>query len=271
MTRTHHALVLALALAACDGGPTGPGAGDERIEVRVTGGIAAADYAYRVEGGAVTGIACGNLCDFRPGDTLLVLTPAQRRALSDAVRASGLPRWEGPEDSGTACCDQLHYAVAWSSEGLTRRFGGSDALLPAPFRDLVRSLQLMRQGIPPLVMSQEKGLDGLRADPLQILAARVQAGVLEVEVEWGGGCAPHDVDAVAWTGWMESNPVQVGVALAHDAHGDACKALLRRTLRFDLEPLRTAYGRAYGPGPATLALRLGVASGGGTVALLFAF
>ncbi|HSW28531.1 MAG TPA: protealysin inhibitor emfourin [Longimicrobiales bacterium] len=264
-------LLLAAGSAGCDRAPTAPGAGDERIDVQVTGGIAAADYAYRVQEGAVTGVACRRLCDFAAGDTLLLLTPAQSRALADAVDGSGLPAWTGPEDSGTQCCDQFHYRVTWSWEARVRTFGGTEGLLPEPFRELVRTLQLLRRATPPVVLSQDTGLQGFAADALHLHDARVEGGVLEVDAGWSGGCTVHDVDAVAWTGWMESWPVQVGVAVTHDAHGDACKALVRRTLRFDLEPLRRAYAEAYGGGPATLVLQVGAAAGGEGRSVPFAF
>lgn len=274
MTRTPAAFAFALLSAtvtACDDASTAPGLEDERIEVEVTGGIAAADYAYRLESGAVTGVACTRLCDFKPGDTLLVLTPAQGRALAAMVDASGLPSWTGPEDSGTQCCDQFHYRVTWSAAGRVRTFGGTEGLLPEPLRGVVHTLQLLRRAVPPVVLSQEDGLKGFRKDALHIHGARVEGGVLEVDAGWSGGCGRHDVDAVAWTGWMESHPVQVGLALTHDAHGDSCKALVRRTLRFDLEPLRRAYAKAYGDGPATLVLRVGAASGGDALTLAFTF
>jgi hypothetical protein len=125
--------------------------------------------------------------------------------------------------------------------------------------------------VPPLVLAQDTGLQGFGADAVQLHDVRVEGGVLEVDAGWSGGCTAHDVDAVAWTGWMESWPVQVGVALTHDAHGDACKALVRRTLRFDLEPLRRAYAKAYGSGSATLVLQVGAAAGGDGRSVPFAF
>lgn len=265
------AVLLSATAAACDTASTGLGLEDERIEVEVGGGIAVASYAYRVEGGVVTGVACGRLCDFRPGDTLLVLTPAQSRALASQVDASGLPSWTGPEDLGVQCCDQRHYRVTWSAGGRVRTFGGTEGLLPGALRDVVRVLELLRRGVPPVVLSQDDGLKGFGTDALQLLGARVEGGILEVDTQWSGGCQRHDVDAVAWTGWMESHPVQVGVALAHDAHGDACEALVRRTLRFDLAPLSRAYAKAYGDGPATLVLRVGAASGGDVVGVAFTF
>lgn len=274
MMRTSHALALAFLSAtvtACDPASTGPILEDERIEVEVGGGIAVASYAYRVEGGVVTGVACGHLCDFRPGDTLLVLTPAQSRALAALVDVSGLPSWTGPEDLGVQCCDQRHYRVTWSAGGRARTFGGTEGLLPEALRDVVRVLELLHRGVPPVVLSQDDGLKGFRTDALQLLGARAEGGILEVDAQWAGGCTHHDVDAVAWTGWMESHPVQVGLALSHDAHGDACKALVRRTLQFDLEPLRRAYAKAYGDAPGTLVLRVGAASGADVLAVPFTF
>ena len=275
MTRTAAALALGLlagGAAACDSGPLGPDAdGSLPLRVTVTGGIAAADYTYAVDGRAVVGVECRRLCTFAAGDTLLLMTPAQQGALAEAVTRSGLGAAASPADFGTQCCDQFMYRVTWSSGRHARTFTGSDGTLPEAFRELVRALQLLRQGIPPLVVSQTNGLSGFGADPLQIQGARAEGSVLLVDVSYGGGCAPHDLDAVAWTGWMESHPVQVGLAVAHDAHGDACKALVRRSLRFDLEPLRKAYQQAYGAAPATLVLRVQAAGGGETRSVSFSF
>jgi hypothetical protein len=83
-------------------------------------------------------------------------------------------------------------------------------------------------------------------DPLQIDSARVAGDVLHVFATHGGGCEDHAYAAVAWNGWLESNPVQVGVLIAHDDHDDPCDALLFPELRFDLGPLKRAYEESYG-------------------------
>jgi hypothetical protein len=82
-------------------------------------------------------------------------------------------------------------------------------------------------------------------DPLQIDSARVVGDVLYVYATHGGGCAEHEYAAVAWNGWLESNPVQVGVLIAHDDHDDPCDALLSPELRFDLGALKSAYEASY--------------------------
>jgi hypothetical protein len=98
------------------------------------------------------------------------------------------------------------------------------------------------------------------ADPLVIDSARVAHDTLYVSVQHGGGCATHEYLAVAWNGWLESHPVQVGVLLAHEDNGDMCDAIMQANLRFDLTPLRDAYRASYGSGPATLVINLNAAS-----------
>jgi hypothetical protein len=262
------AVCAVLALAACKTEIVGFSDADVIVlRMDVTGGIAGVDYTFELQDdGAVLGIRCARVCDFLPGDTLGRLTPAQRLAVKAAVAASGLDEAGGTVDFGTECCDQFTYRVTYTSGTVVRSFSGSSEALPGSLRELVRTLHLLYLDTPPLIVSESAGLDGFSLDPVDILAARVSAGVLEVDVTYGGGCAAHDLDAVAWTGWMESNPVQVGLAVTHDARGDPCDALVRRTLRFDLEPLRDAYVAAYGAGNATLILRVEAGSGapGGT-------
>ena len=102
------------------------------------------------------------------------------------------------------------------------------------------------------------GADPLRyrRDAWDLDSARIENDTLRLHVRHGGGCERHRYALVAWNGWLESNPVQAGVLLAHDSRGDACRALLFPVLRFDLAPLREAYLRAYGGQHGTVVLRL---------------
>lgn len=76
------------------------------------------------------------------------------------------------------------------------------------------------------------------------VASAIDGNLLTLEVWHGGGCEEHDY-ALCFQGWDESYPVQVGLYLIHDAHGDECAALLQPSLRFDLSPLADAYREAY--------------------------
>ena len=112
-----------------------------------------------------------------------------------------------------------------------------------------------------------------RTDVMSIESAYVEGDLLHVEVTHGGGCAPHEYAAVAWNGWLESHPVQVGTLIAHYGHGDRCRALLSAHLRFDLTPLKEAYRTSYGTAPAVLILNLHTTApnGSGALAIEYSF
>ncbi len=74
-------------------------------------------------------------------------------------------------------------------------------------------------------------------DAIRIASARIEGTTLLVEVEHGGGCAEHEY-ALYWNGACgESYPLSCGVRLVHDAHGDMCRAMLSRKLRFDVSAI----------------------------------
>jgi hypothetical protein len=84
-----------------------------------------------------------------------------------------------------------------------------------------------------------------RADPLAIDSAVVREDWLHVFVAYSGGCATHSFAALSAGAFLESNPVQLRIVIAHDASGDSCEAWLHGELRFDLARVRQAYARAY--------------------------
>ncbi len=90
-------------------------------------------------------------------------------------------------------------------------------------------------------------------DPFTTADVSVNGDTLFVDVEYSGGCADHEF-TMCGSGWQTSLPVQVDLGLDHNANGDACRALILETLRFDLTGLRQAYPWAT---PATIRLNLG--------------
>jgi hypothetical protein len=125
----------------------------------------------------------------------------------------------------------------------------------------------------PIVVAFDTDPAAWRADPLTIDSASIENDVLRVHVTHGGGCEQHEYAAVAWNGWLESEPVQVGVIIAHDDKDDACDALVKAELRFDLIPLRQAFIRDYGLGASQMILRLNAASArtGGPLMVRYTF
>jgi len=95
------------------------------------------------------------------------------------------------------------------------------------------------------------GSQGPTGDPFTANSAWVNADTLFLDVEYSGGCAPHDFESW-WNGaYMLSLPVQMNLEVVHDANGDLCRALIFEELALDLTELRRGYG--YG-GPATIVI-----------------
>lgn len=92
-------------------------------------------------------------------------------------------------------------------------------------------------------------------DPLDFLEVGFTGDTLVATVSYGGGCREHEFALVIADLFRESHPVQTSGLLSHDARGDLCRALITRTLRFDLSPLRDAYHGAYGANSRTIVLQ----------------
>ncbi len=237
-------------------------ADDVYVEVRVTGGFAAADYSFAVDGAAraVRGISCVNLCDFEAGEMIARLSPAQILELSTRFHEAGILALDGT-DFGDQCCDQFFYTIHFRQGDQEAHVSGSSEALPEALRRAVADLQQLLHGVLPFIVDFDSRPDDWPGQPWALKGYALERPVLTLDVEYGGGCEDHEFDLVAWGGWLESFPVQVNVLLAHEDHGDACDALLTSELRFDLTPLERAYAAAYG-GPArgatTILLRLRV-------------
>jgi hypothetical protein len=109
-------------------------------------------------------------------------------------------------------------------------------------------------GEPTVVLTQQPSL--WRHDPYEFRNMSVSGDTLVVEVQYAGGCAQHDFTLLVAPIFMESYPVQMSGSLAHDANGDMCRALVGRTLRIDLRPLRDLYRQSYGVKSDTLHLNV---------------
>jgi hypothetical protein len=94
------------------------------------------------------------------------------------------------------------------------------------------------------------------ADPMTVDSALIENDRLHVFARHGGGCRDHAFAAVVIDHWLESEPVQVNLYVAHESYADPCRALLTAELRFDLTPLRQAYRHAFGARPGELILRV---------------
>jgi hypothetical protein len=89
------------------------------------------------------------------------------------------------------------------------------------------------------------GFATARQDPFTVREAIIIGDALILQVEYGGGCGEHLFALHLSDVFRESNPVQAGALVSHNAHGDMCRALVRETLTFDLTPLKQTWQQAY--------------------------
>ena len=72
------------------------------------------------------------------------------------------------------------------------------------------------------------------SDAVMIAASRRSGLILELDVEYGGGCAEHTFELL-WDGRLKkSHPPIASLKLSHNANGDTCEAIESETLRFEL-------------------------------------
>ena len=102
----------------------------------------------------------------------------------------------------------------------------------------------------------EPGADRWGTDPYQLNAASIAGDTLTVSVSFGGGCRTHEFTLVASNVFLESDPVQLRVSLAHEANDDLCRAWLTEDRDFDLTPIKRLFQNAYQSDAGTLVLRL---------------
>jgi cysteine-rich repeat protein len=99
-------------------------------------------------------------------------------------------------------------------------------------------------------------------DPLTITAAAIVGDDLNVEVKYGGGCEEHVIGLCWEEAFAESDPVQTGIQLWHDANGDLCDALITEMRTIDLSSLRVAWQEGYQQEHGTIIVHLDGWDGG---------
>ena len=251
------ASVLALAPGCLSEAINAPVGADLEIGVVASGGLTARTVGFVIEGetGNVRATECSGICPAVPGEIIVTLSKHQLEALVEALESADIIALDGT-DFGTACCDQVDMTIEYRNRGRRSAVEGTTSLFPEPLRAAAGRLNEIGSGLVPAVVAFALTPAGWPADALTLDEIRVDGPILTFVATFGGGCAQHTVDIVAWNGWLESFPVQIGAIAAHDARSDPCDAIVRSPRRFDLTPLRKAYEASYGPGPATLVINL---------------
>lgn len=93
-------------------------------------------------------------------------------------------------------------------------------------------------------------------DAFELNEASITGDTLAVKVSYGGGCRDHQFTLVASGAFMESDPVQLNLALAHNANEDPCEAWITEGYLFDLTPIKALYQKAYRQNSGVIVLQL---------------
>jgi hypothetical protein len=88
-------------------------------------------------------------------------------------------------------------------------------------------------------------------------AAMTGDGRLRLFSRYGGGCADHHAALLVGRAFAESHPPMLRARVAHEANNDSCKALIARTLEFNLQPVRDHFRQAYNTDTGSVVIDLG--------------
>jgi hypothetical protein len=75
------------------------------------------------------------------------------------------------------------------------------------------------------------------SDPFVIEHAEISGNTLVMRVSYSGGCENHQFDLVGNPNIAKSLPPIRSIELVHKSNGDACKAKMEETLRFNITNL----------------------------------
>jgi hypothetical protein len=85
-----------------------------------------------------------------------------------------------------------------------------------------------------VILVEAINIDEWANDYVKIISASIQNDMLELQVQYGGGCKEHFFKLIISEGIEKSNPPQTTFFLSHNANGDSCKALISEDLRFNI-------------------------------------
>lgn len=257
--------ILAVGAAGCTSSLSGPADPDDvEIEVRITGGLAGIDERIVIAGDdRVVEHSCVGGCSAH-GDPALSLTALQWQDLIDEVFATGLPEF-GERDFGTECCDFFAVEITYEDGDHSAVVSGDANTFPPAVAALAQRLMVLRDRIVPAVVRPGVAPGSGPSSPLEIDSLTVSGSILEVALNYSGGCEAHGIDLIFDRSWRESFPVQTTAWLTHHDPGDPCDARPHEVRRFDLTRLFDAYRASYPGSPSGTPITVDLTAPGDSV------
>ena len=100
-----------------------------------------------------------------------------------------------------------------------------------------------------VIMDAGTDVDDWVNDTYELNSAVIIDDTLRISVSYGGGCEEHEFTLIASNTFIESSPVQLNIAIVHNANLDPCEMWVSEDYFFDLTPIKNMYLQQYPPVP----------------------
>jgi hypothetical protein len=95
-------------------------------------------------------------------------------------------------------------------------------------------------GCSPIILQRvdnTSAYSNLAADPFSIMNVKIEDDCLKITLSYSGGCEIHEF-IMTYNELPQFGIYSGTLTLSHNAHGDMCKALITKTIGYDLSPLQ---------------------------------
>ena len=75
-------------------------------------------------------------------------------------------------------------------------------------------------------------------DPFNVEKMYMTDSILNIEINYSGGCKEHDFALYSDGNYSKSLPPQMTLHLAHDNHDDHCRSIEKKTLSFNIDAIK---------------------------------
>lgn len=101
-------------------------------------------------------------------------------------------------------------------------------------------------------------IDSIRLyeDPILVNKISVNEEMLQMSLNYSGGCKEHNITLYASTVFFKSYPPQAEIFLSHNSNSDSCEAWINRDEAFNLEPLLVLCRKQFQQGQILLRIYL---------------
>ena len=96
------------------------------------------------------------------------------------------------------------------------------------------------------VIITDRSPDTIQLDTFDLEGIEIVGDSITLSINYGGGCEEHGFSLyMSPAAFLESYPAQANLYLRHDSNKDACEALIKEDISFNLRPVAVLYKKHY--------------------------